>query len=671
MVVTNTRTTRTMDVPQGWVDENKMRAVREQWGRKVARVADTQTDGKWVILAPGQLLPSAASGPSTQPAASSPTSTPPSSPSAGSTYTSSSLHTASGLQLYRLHLPSSSSSSSSPKLTYVRTLHGQIGPVSTLALADGRCVSLGMNGSLWVWDLEAGTGTEVSPGITGPQDAEGDGEETDTFEAVKPAGRNALAGCLSSTQKRDEAWKFCTKTLERHYDEQLKRWNDELDMLLVFAGLFSAALTAFNVQSYLLLQPDNSDTIILVLIGISAQLESFATASANSTRPAFTPPDPASFMPPFLRSMANLVANRIAAQDAFEVILRYLRDAQVAQERSTAFGRTVLADVEASFPIKSPGIEQVVDLDNYIAISNYFAGIEAVVRYLMRHRNALDMLLLPVEIRVVTMLDGFKYFLQCTEWQISPSRRKNVVRALNESALPELVRKLRRPGEVATAKLQICVSECCSVFQTICAALVRNLSSSERMRCDTSYRMFRPALKRLHTQLERFAKDDEGPKAPERAKAQKSSNALTVVGIQPPSGENPTLVPSQEESMHTLVAVPSGPPSPPSARTQQDTDPGNPADGEMDVADISYILDSMGIYWDEMPHTSGVDTGQSSEVAIMSPVIRDDNDNWRADPVPPSVFEADPPSFPNTHVAPHVTTMPPEGVKGEFAPAGS
>ncbi len=30
MVVTNTRTTRTMDVPQGWVDENKMRAVREQ-----------------------------------------------------------------------------------------------------------------------------------------------------------------------------------------------------------------------------------------------------------------------------------------------------------------------------------------------------------------------------------------------------------------------------------------------------------------------------------------------------------------------------------------------------------------------------------------------------------------------------------------------------------------
>ena len=46
----------------------------------------------------------------------------------------------------------------------MRTLHGQIGPVSALALADGRCVSLGVNGSIWVWDLEGGTGAEVSSG---------------------------------------------------------------------------------------------------------------------------------------------------------------------------------------------------------------------------------------------------------------------------------------------------------------------------------------------------------------------------------------------------------------------------------------------------------------------------------------------------------------------------
>jgi len=52
MTIMSTRTARAIDVPQGWIDERKLRYMREQWSRKVARIADTQTDGKWVILAP-------------------------------------------------------------------------------------------------------------------------------------------------------------------------------------------------------------------------------------------------------------------------------------------------------------------------------------------------------------------------------------------------------------------------------------------------------------------------------------------------------------------------------------------------------------------------------------------------------------------------------------------
>jgi hypothetical protein len=79
------------------------------------------------------------------------------------------LYSPTGLQLYRLVLPaqSNSISASPPKLNFVRTLYGQTSPVTALALADGRCVSLGLNGSIWVWDLEAGTGAEVAP----PNDA--------------------------------------------------------------------------------------------------------------------------------------------------------------------------------------------------------------------------------------------------------------------------------------------------------------------------------------------------------------------------------------------------------------------------------------------------------------------------------------------------------------------
>lgn len=40
-----------------------------------------------------------------------------------------------------------------------------------MALADGRCVSLGYNGSIWVWDLENGTGAEVAASGFSARDA--------------------------------------------------------------------------------------------------------------------------------------------------------------------------------------------------------------------------------------------------------------------------------------------------------------------------------------------------------------------------------------------------------------------------------------------------------------------------------------------------------------------
>ena len=127
-----TRSTRAFDLPADWIDEAKLRNVREQWGRKVGSVASTQTDGRWVVLAP------AVSGEACPPGGFTPASLP--------------------LQLYRLR----AGSGVAPKLTFVRNLLGQAGPVSALALSDGRCVSLGVNGSVWVWDLENGRGTEVT-----------------------------------------------------------------------------------------------------------------------------------------------------------------------------------------------------------------------------------------------------------------------------------------------------------------------------------------------------------------------------------------------------------------------------------------------------------------------------------------------------------------------------
>jgi len=112
------------------------------------RVADTQTDGKWVVLAPAFCPPLSSTLSSSS-----------DSNLETSSFVSSDLHSPNIMQLYRLSLPSSSSA---PKLVFVRNLVGPMGPVSALALADGRCVGLGGNGCVWVWDLESGRGVEVA-----------------------------------------------------------------------------------------------------------------------------------------------------------------------------------------------------------------------------------------------------------------------------------------------------------------------------------------------------------------------------------------------------------------------------------------------------------------------------------------------------------------------------
>jgi hypothetical protein len=49
--------------------------------------------------------------------------------------------------------------------------------VSALALADGRCVSLGVDGRVWVWDLENVWGTEVALSASDSSPSESDDED--------------------------------------------------------------------------------------------------------------------------------------------------------------------------------------------------------------------------------------------------------------------------------------------------------------------------------------------------------------------------------------------------------------------------------------------------------------------------------------------------------------
>ncbi|RPD61496.1 hypothetical protein L227DRAFT_470982, partial [Lentinus tigrinus ALCF2SS1-6] len=96
-------------------------------------------------------------------------------------------------------------------------------------------------------------------------------------------------------------WTEAAEAVKTAYDQLLARWKEEMDTLLVYAGVSSAVLTAFNVESYHLLQPDPSDPTLAVLKQISAQLNGYTynPPFMNTTRPV----DPlhvtqATFYPP-------------------------------------------------------------------------------------------------------------------------------------------------------------------------------------------------------------------------------------------------------------------------------------------------------------------------------------------------------------------------------------
>ncbi|KAI0718788.1 hypothetical protein C8T65DRAFT_737131 [Cerioporus squamosus] len=87
-------------------------------------------------------------------------------------------------------------------------------------------------------------------------------------------------------EQRAKAWTDAAGAVKTYHDELIARWSKEMDTLLVYAGLFSAVLTAFNVQSYQSLQPAPTDSTVAVLQRISAQLDSFSVSNSfvNSTQ---------------------------------------------------------------------------------------------------------------------------------------------------------------------------------------------------------------------------------------------------------------------------------------------------------------------------------------------------------------------------------------------------
>ncbi|KAG8703091.1 hypothetical protein FRC08_003079 [Ceratobasidium sp. 394] len=92
-------------------------------------------------------------------------------------------------------------------------------------------------------------------------------------------------------------WKAYLKESKVWDADMVDGWNNSLDLILIFAALFSAISTAFVIESSKTLQPDPTETSAQTLSLISQTLLAMANTQPGSAF-NFTPPEPSPFVAP-------------------------------------------------------------------------------------------------------------------------------------------------------------------------------------------------------------------------------------------------------------------------------------------------------------------------------------------------------------------------------------
>ncbi|PBK88279.1 hypothetical protein ARMGADRAFT_436550 [Armillaria gallica] len=90
--------------------------------------------------------------------------------------------------------------------------------------------------------------------------------------------------CTSSQEDLSVHWRRCYSTLTEHDSKVVSSWTEEMNTTLIFAGLYSAVVTAFLVESY---QRLSVDPVEALLSRISSQLN--PGTNSSSFKPSYTP----------------------------------------------------------------------------------------------------------------------------------------------------------------------------------------------------------------------------------------------------------------------------------------------------------------------------------------------------------------------------------------------
>ncbi|CAE6456634.1 unnamed protein product [Rhizoctonia solani] len=104
-----------------------------------------------------------------------------------------------------------------------------------------------------------------------------------------------------------QLWKIYVRETDQVDGELVDRWIKSMDVILIFAALFSVVSTAFVIESYKNLKPDPADISVRTLLIISQTLATIANGSQPSG--AQSSPDMQMDTPPFLASRSDICVN--------------------------------------------------------------------------------------------------------------------------------------------------------------------------------------------------------------------------------------------------------------------------------------------------------------------------------------------------------------------------
>ncbi|KAG7100289.1 hypothetical protein E1B28_002062 [Marasmius oreades] len=88
----------------------------------------------------------------------------------------------------------------------------------------------------------------------------------------------------------EKSWEEVMKKLDILDDDLVNGYKDDIDTLLVFAGLFSAVVTAFTIESYKWLQEDPADTTSMLLNTTVMLLTQIVQQNTTNQLPIPSPP---------------------------------------------------------------------------------------------------------------------------------------------------------------------------------------------------------------------------------------------------------------------------------------------------------------------------------------------------------------------------------------------